>query len=234
MTKIKVLVIVIALTIGGFCQIASAQYFGLTSKDTVLKYAFELGGKDVGAFMTKEVYNVTQSGDNEMVVEYLYKLLNKKGKTHVSAKMMGMGEGLILPVKYDDGSYYLTMDFIFCQTDNRMGYLMIVPAEMSVGQTLEGGRFQSTAQLPLGGTVKNDITFSDLTVKDKVNLTLRDGSEIECYLIEGKAIGNAYKSKQDSIIRLWFAKGIGIVKEEVEKYINTKKAYTATLVEIAK
>ncbi len=232
--KIKVLTLFLAFLMSGIWNMVSAQYYGLTSKDVILKYGFELAGKNVDAYMTITVDGISHQNDNSMVVDCLYNMLDKKGKVHASAKMMGMGDGLIIPVKYDDGSYPLTEDFIFCQTENRMGYLMIVPAEMTVGQELEGGRFQSSVKMPLGGTVKSDITFSNLVVKEETKLTIKDGSEIDCFLIEGKVTGKAYRSNQDSVIRLWFAKDLGIVKEEVPAYLDTKKSYAATLIEINK
>lgn len=232
--KIKIVTLFLSLvlfwTLGNN---AFAQYYGLTSKEISLKYGFELGGKDVEAYMTISVDNITNQ-DNLMVVDCLYNMLDKKGKIHSSAKMMGMGDGLIVPVKYDNGSYHLTEDFIFCQADNRMGYLMIVPAEMKVGQEIEGGRFQSSAKLPIGGTMKCDITFSNLIVKEQSKFKINDGKEIDCYLIEGRVTGKAYRSNQDGVIRLWFAKDIGIVKEEVETYLDTKKNYSASLIEINK
>ncbi len=67
--KIKVLTLFLAFLMSGIWNMVSAQYYGLTSKDVILKYGFELAGKNVDAYMTITVDGISHQNDNSMVVD---------------------------------------------------------------------------------------------------------------------------------------------------------------------
>ena len=217
-----------------FLAIASAveaqPYMGMTEKGASASYRYTLDGKDVGAYPRLDV-DAVETTDGRLEVGYLFNLYDKKGKVHKGAKMMGLGEGLLYAVTYENGAYYLTQDLIFAQADDRMGYLLKMPAALEVGQEIEGGTFSSTAKVPVVGTLRTEITLSGMRVVEQREATLKSGQTLRCYVVEGNIDGEASRTRQSGRIIFHFAPGIGIVREEVVDYLGTKKPYAAELTE---
>lgn len=223
------------IIVAALCTILAAAadaqpYMGMTSKGASASYAYTLGGRDVGAYPRMTV-DAAEAADGGMTVSYLFNLYDKKGRIHKSAKTMGLGEGLLYTVRYDEGAYYLTQDLIFAQADDRMGYFMKVPATLAVGQRIEGGTFSSTATVPMIGKLRTEITLSEMEVAEETEVTLDSGQTVHCYVIRGNVSGEASRTEQGGRIVFHFAPGIGIVREEVSAYLDLKQPYAARLTE---
>lgn len=222
-----------ALLIAATAIVSAVQvqpHVGMTEKGSSASYRYTLDGKDVGAYPRLEV-DAAVTTDEGLEVSYLFNLYDKKGKIHKGAKMMGFGEGLLYAVKYTDGAYYLTQDLIFAQADDRMGYLLKMPAALEVGQEIEGGTFSSSAKVPIVGTLRTEITLSGMRVVEQREVTLKSGQTLRCYVVEGNVDGEASKTRQNGRIIFHFAPGIGIVREEIVEYLDQKKSYAAELTE---
>lgn len=214
---------------------ASAQempYYGLTDTGKELKYTAFLNGKDVGGYITVRVYEEPVLQDSTLTVDYLLNMLDKKGKVHKSAKMMGFGDGLIYTTKYTPEGHLLASDYLFATSGtDRMGYIMKIPREIKVGDTLEGGTSVSKVKIPMFGTVQNTTTLSDLKVVGEKDFTLGDGTNIKCFEIKGHANGEVSREKLDTDMTFLLSPDYGIVMEEADNYLNMGK-YTTYVMSI--
>lgn len=188
------------------------ECYELTNPGARVLYSDYYGGM-LQQYFEKKVIDVKEENGTKSV-QYHWQVLNRKKKPSKIIKAMGFGEGYQTIIKFENGAYYMTYDFGWsCFPGERSGYLLKIPQNLKVGDTLEGGTLKFVSKGGFGNTFNNELNFDDFKVVDEGELETKAG-KIRCLKITGKVTGTYHKSKVNSTETIYFAKNIGIVRQE--------------------
>ncbi len=189
------------------------ECYELTNPGARVLYSDYYGGM-FQYYFEKSVKEVKEENGTKSV-QYHWKGLNKKKKPSKYFKAFGLSEGYITTIKFENGAYYMTYDFGWsCFPGERSGYLLKIPQNLKVGDTLEGGTLKFVSKGGFGNTFKNnELSCVDFKVVDEGELETKAG-KIRCLKITGKIVGTCNKTKINSTETYYIAKNIGIVRQE--------------------
>lgn len=212
-------IIIISLLSCVVCLAQETQGYALAKKDASIQYSYMYGKKLMGYIVSTVQDNKSEDGKN--VVTVLWKMLNKKEKPSKTASLMGLKEGLLSSLTMDNGAYKMTYDLAMSLGgENRHGYILNMPATLKVGDVIEGStlKFENKA---MGMTFKNELTYNDFKVVDEVELTTPAGT-FRCLKVTGNIKGTYQRMKVDDNQVWYIAKGMGIVRQEIN-YMGSKR-----------
>ena len=214
-------IILLTVCLFAFCMVSFAQTaecFAMTQKGLTVQYSYLYGKKQkLMGYYVNQVTDVKTDG-NKTEVTVLFKMLNKKGKPSKTAKLVGIGDGMLYKVNIEDGSYYMTMDLTFALGgQNRHGYILKIPATLKVGDEIEGGTLSyETKNI---ATYKTKLVYSDFKVVEEVDLETAAG-KFHCFKVAGNVSGQYTEQEVNSDQVLYFAPGMGIIRQEVDYFGN--------------
>lgn len=185
------------LLLAGFAQVNAQTPYCCVTKGAVLTYTdYDAKGKESGT--TTNVYKevkVISDMDYDVAMETT---VNAGGNVTTLATTMEVRNGNAM-ISVGQGDIDLTA------TDPE---LMRIPNKLAVGYKLPLGEMI----VDLGGfRVKSTITENE--VIDREEITTPAGS-FKCYVVKQTSEGRVMGIKSETTIKTWYARGIGVVKQE--------------------
>lgn len=191
----------------------TTEGFYISKLGAKTEYAVTLGEKkrpNIGySYLCKEntKVEVKEDGRTEVITKTL--ILNKKRKP---SKLVGNKDGVFISLVMNaDGSYEMGQH-MFGQASashNSTGFMLKIPAEMKVGDEIEGG-VTTTSQKMMGITYKQVETYSGFKVVKEEDITTPAGT-FHCFLVTGSSLRETKGGDVKCEHEFWFAKGIGLV-----------------------
>lgn len=191
--------------------------YALVTPDAMVEYVLTRGEKkklNMGpCYYRISVANASLTEDGSQNITYRLDMLDKKKNISSYSQVAGTKDGFFNAILVaPDGSYKMDQDILFGigQDMARAGFMFIVPGEMSVNQTLEGGSVRQEYKV-MGTSVKSNYEYQNVTVIGEEDITVPAGT-YHCMVIEGTAVGNLNKDRIVLPFKMWMARGIGVVR----------------------
>lgn len=217
--KKNILLLVLCWTMTALAQ--DVAPYALVTPNASVTYVLTRGEKkklNMGiCYYRIGVTNVSSTEDGSQNITYRLDMLDKKKNISSYSHATGTKDGFFNAILVaPDGSYKMDQDILFGigQDMARAGFMFIVPGEMSVNQTLEGGSVQQEYKV-MGTPVKSNYEYQNITVVGEEDITVPAGT-FHCMVIEGKAVGNLNKDRIVLPFKMWMARGIGLVRYRAE------------------
>ena len=224
MKKTFVLLVATFLTsLGALAQ--TAEGFYLSKVGAKAEYAITPQGSLNPDYLAKEVTKAEPLEGGKNLITNFTITLNKKKKPDKTFTFKNKGIHTTTTIE-PDGSY--TIGDLFFGVINRSqessGFRMKVPAEMKVGDKLEGGTCVSKIKDLTGKWGEVSTTYSNLEVVKEEDMTTSAGT-FHCFVVKGTCTVNFQMKKHTRNysyeVEYWFAKGVGPVFIKTDSYIGS-------------
>ena len=212
-------------SLGALAQ--STEGFFLSKVGAKMEYTITHGPKRKlaigGSYIIKEITRVDTTENSGIRIITKTLTLNKKRKP---SSMLGVKDGSYTATEIaTDGSYTIG-ELLFGQrteSANCTGFLLKIPRDMEVGDTIEGGTSVEMME-EVGINQKFSTTYSNVKVIDERDLTTPAGT-FHCYVVK---CDSKFEYGRNALIKedeYWLAKGIGIVLYKTYNYGNKHTYY---------
>lgn len=184
--------------------------FFATKKGTVQTFVSKDGKGKITAQSRSTITDITGSKE-AFAIDYQTELLNAKGKpVEYDGKPMTVKYRVIVK----DRATYLDLKSMFGAMEglggvDASGTAMIIPGNLSVGQTLPDASAQVKA-----GFINCIVTMTECKVLAEESVTTEAGT-FQCFKVSQKVNSSVMGIKTEGTTLSWYAKGVGTVKTEM-------------------
>ncbi len=201
--------------------------YTLYRKGSIAEYAFEEDGKQrefFGATYVQEIVADEKIEDGLLVAYINQVYLNKK---HEPLKgVYKSASSILYPTAIDTaGTYYLTHN-IYEDTrsiSKRHGFAMAIPQNMQQGDNIRCNSIIDLCKNAFGNNgIKVTNKYHDFVVEKTDTLTTPAGT-FECVKLTGCVDGKVGSTKYLDHYKLWLARGIGLVRLEIQTDSDKRK-----------